>query len=106
MRRKIFIVLVVFIAICNMAFSLYSNNEIAELTALKMEAFANDETGGGSGIRGPLNSYGCTVIINEIVGHNSDGSVIVQPTPYAGELGRCMNISGTCTPYDCTKLRH
>jgi len=103
MRKKIFVVLAVFITICNMAFGLYNDNEITELASLKIEAFANIETDGG--IRGPLYKYGCVVVIDEIVGYESDNSPIIHPTPYGGELGKCGGVEGTCTPFSCTKLR-
>lgn len=103
MKRKKFLSLMILVVVINITLSINNENEIADLLFLKIEALANDEEE-SSGELGPLQSYGCAIEENVIVGHDDNGNPIFQHVSYSGELGRCMGYSGRCSSYSCTKL--
>ena len=58
MRKIIYVLVVVSIAIVNTVFTIRNSDEIVDLVSLKSEAFANnDEISGGA--LGPLHKFGC-----------------------------------------------
>lgn len=101
--EKIYIFLLLLIVAINIGFSICGEMKFSDLELLKLEALANPEIDAGGG-RGPLRSYGCVIIVNEIAGHHDDGSSVIIPVAYPGEQGNCEGITGSCYPYSCTKI--
>lgn len=103
MKKIIFVLFVVSVAVVNIVFTVCNSNTIVNLVSLKSEAFAsNDETSGGQ--RGPLRKWACGIPEKVIVGHDSQGNPIFTEIVHNGEMGTCVGTSGSCSPYSCTRL--
>lgn len=76
MRKIIYVLVVVSIAIVNTVFTIRNSDEIVDLVSLKSEAFANnDEISGGA--LGPLHKFGCGIPEKVIVAYDSDNNPIL-----------------------------
>ena len=88
MRKIIYVLVVVSIAIVNTVFTIRNSDEIVDLVSLKSEAFANnDEISGGA--LGPLHKFGCGIPEKVIVAYDSDNNPIFAEIIREGELGEC-----------------
>ena len=102
MRKIIYVLVVVSIAIVNTVFTIRNSDEIVDLVSLKSEAFANnDEISGGA--LGPLHKFGCGIPEKVIVAYDSDNNPIFAEIIREGELGECAVKTGSCSPYPCTR---
>ena len=102
MRKIIYVLVVVSIAIVNTVFTIRNSDEIVDLVSLKSEAFANnDEISGGA--LGPLHKFGCGIPEKVIVAYDSDNNPIFAEIIREGELGECEGKPGSCSPYPCTR---
>ena len=102
MRKIIYVLVVVSIAIVNTVFTIRNSDEIVDLVSLKSEAFANnDEISGGA--LGPLQKFGCGIPEKVIVAYDSDNNPIFAEIIREGELGECEGKTGSCSPYPCTR---
>ena len=102
MRKIIYVLVVVSIAIVNTVFTIRNSDEIVDLVSLKSEAFANnDEISGGA--LGPLHKFGCGIPEKVIVAYDSDNNPIFAEIIREGELGECEGETGSCSPYPCTR---
>ena len=99
MRKIIYVLVVVSIAIVNTVFTIRNSDE---MVSLKSEAFANnDEISGGA--LGPLHKFGCGIPEKVIVAYDSDNNPIFAEIIREGELGECEGKTGSCSPYPCTR---
>ena len=102
MRKIIYVLVVVSIAIVNTVFTIRNSDEIVDLVSLKSEAFANnDEISGGA--LGPLHKFGCGIPEKVIVAYDSDNNPIFAEIIREGELGECEGKTGSYSPYPCTR---
>lgn len=102
MRKIIYVLVVVSIAIVNTVFTIRNSDEIVDLVSLKSEAFANnDEISGGA--LGPLHKFGCGIPEKVIVAYDSDNNPIFAEIIREGELGECEGKTGSCSPYKLSK---
>lgn len=103
-RNYLLLVVVAIVATLNFSLSMNGRKLLSDLGLLTVEAMANAEYNPSAPLEKRYVKFSCGVETPVIVGHQPDGTPIVQTIVEEGEFGKCERGMGSCTPYECTRL--